>query len=460
VRFRGSRRALLWLACIALASRAWGSEPPRGSASWSGTPHAGEPAEAGSGPAHLWTLPALGAIRLYQLVLSSQDAPSCPFSPSCSHFGQEAIRRFGFQGLLMTSDRLQRCNGSSLDRYVLDPRTGKRLDPVDQDVLWGAGAHWRGPSPGPTFGEEAASIPVAAPASGSAGSAAAAAPVPRLTEAGGPGHPDETRRFADHLYEEGDPLRAAGEYRRFLAQQASERTGSADAVSDSVSLRIGVCLRRGGAPQLAAMQFRSLLGAPTGSFPRCSALTQLARTYWGLHRPRAAVLEIDSLRRSTPAVCRECSWQVLRGASHLLDGSWGLARADLAATVAAGDSGWQQRLPRLRQIAREGSTAPRKSARMAGILSAIVPGAGRAYVGRRTDGVFSLASILLLGWQAASGFHQDGRHSARGIIYGSLFLGTYAGNVYGSALSARIHDRRLDERLIRDAREALEVSDP
>jgi hypothetical protein len=231
-------------------------------------------------------------------------------------------------------------------------------------------------------------------------------------------------------------------------------------VADSVSLRIGVCYRRGGAPQRAAAQFRALLGEPTGSSPRCGALTQLARTHWGLGRPGAAVQELDSLSRSVPAVCRGCSWQTLRGASHLLEGSWGLARADLAATVAASDSGWQRRLPRLRQIALEGSTATRKSARLAGLLSAVVPGAGRVYAGRRTDGVFSLASILLLGWQAASGFHQDGLHSARGLIYGSLFLGSYAGNIYGSALSARIHDRKLDERLIRDAREALEVSGP
>ncbi|MES1165388.1 MAG: membrane protein insertion efficiency factor YidD [Verrucomicrobiota bacterium] len=45
----------------------------------------------------------------YHLVLSSQDAGGCVFSPSCSRFSQAAIGHCGlFQGALLTLDRLLR----------------------------------------------------------------------------------------------------------------------------------------------------------------------------------------------------------------------------------------------------------------------------------------------------------------------------------------------------------------
>jgi hypothetical protein len=69
-------------------------------------------------------------LRLYQVLLSSQDGPRCQFTPSCSEYARIAVRRHGLLlGLLMASDRYQRCNGLERERYPLDPRTGKRLDP-------------------------------------------------------------------------------------------------------------------------------------------------------------------------------------------------------------------------------------------------------------------------------------------------------------------------------------------
>lgn len=73
----------------------------------------------------------IGAIRFYQLFISPQDTPVCNFVPSCSQFGAEAIGRLGvLRGILLTSDRLQRCNGMSTSRYQIDYRSGKLVDPV------------------------------------------------------------------------------------------------------------------------------------------------------------------------------------------------------------------------------------------------------------------------------------------------------------------------------------------
>jgi hypothetical protein len=53
----------------------------------------------------------LGAIRLYQTVLSPVMGPSCRFIPTCSEYTREAIERFGpNKGLWMGLRRLLRCH--------------------------------------------------------------------------------------------------------------------------------------------------------------------------------------------------------------------------------------------------------------------------------------------------------------------------------------------------------------
>ncbi len=49
---------------------------------------------------------------VYKTFVSSQDKPSCVFTPSCSEFAVEAFQNKGiFMGWLMTFDRLSRCHG-------------------------------------------------------------------------------------------------------------------------------------------------------------------------------------------------------------------------------------------------------------------------------------------------------------------------------------------------------------
>ena len=67
--------------------------------------------------------------QLYKKIISSQNISACIFSQSCSNYSQEAIRRHGIiLGLLMTSDRLQRCHSRGLIYYQIDPKTKKAID--------------------------------------------------------------------------------------------------------------------------------------------------------------------------------------------------------------------------------------------------------------------------------------------------------------------------------------------
>jgi putative component of membrane protein insertase Oxa1/YidC/SpoIIIJ protein YidD len=68
------------------------------------------------------------SFRLYKETWSRADGNTCRFSPSCSRFGWQAIRRHGVWGALLTMARLTRSHGESplhpVDSdgvYVLDP---------------------------------------------------------------------------------------------------------------------------------------------------------------------------------------------------------------------------------------------------------------------------------------------------------------------------------------------------
>jgi putative membrane protein insertion efficiency factor len=66
-------------------------------------------------PITFWNLPRiplLALIRLYQMIISpTLPEGTCRFYPSCSHYGYQAIYKFGaFKGSMMTAWRVLRCN--------------------------------------------------------------------------------------------------------------------------------------------------------------------------------------------------------------------------------------------------------------------------------------------------------------------------------------------------------------
>ncbi|RFU60176.1 membrane protein insertion efficiency factor YidD [Bacillus sp. V59.32b] len=53
----------------------------------------------------------LGVIRFYQVAISPLKPPTCRFYPTCSHYGIEAIKRFGpFKGSWLTLKRIVKCH--------------------------------------------------------------------------------------------------------------------------------------------------------------------------------------------------------------------------------------------------------------------------------------------------------------------------------------------------------------
>ena len=69
----------------------------------------------------LFALPLIGLVRFYQLCISPLTPPSCRFTPTCSQYALEALRKHGpLKGLWLAVRRLSRCH----------PWGGSGYDPV------------------------------------------------------------------------------------------------------------------------------------------------------------------------------------------------------------------------------------------------------------------------------------------------------------------------------------------
>ncbi|UCC86359.1 MAG: membrane protein insertion efficiency factor YidD [Anaerolineales bacterium] len=70
---------------------------------------------------------ALGLIRAYQRFISPLFPPTCRFEPSCSHYGYEAISKYGIlRGGWLATKRISRCHPFNPGGYdpVPELRTG------------------------------------------------------------------------------------------------------------------------------------------------------------------------------------------------------------------------------------------------------------------------------------------------------------------------------------------------
>jgi hypothetical protein len=53
----------------------------------------------------------ISLIRFYQVVISPLKPPTCRFYPTCSHYGLEAVQRFGaLKGGWLTIKRILKCH--------------------------------------------------------------------------------------------------------------------------------------------------------------------------------------------------------------------------------------------------------------------------------------------------------------------------------------------------------------
>lgn len=84
-----------------------------------------------------------------------------------------------------------------------------------------------------------------------------------------------------------------------------------------------------------------------------------------------------------------------------------------------------------------------KSPFLAGVYSAVLPGAGKFYAGKKRQGIAAFLPVISLAAVAFEAYRKGGVRSARFIGFGSLFTVFYVGNIWGSVLSVKIKEKEF-----------------
>lgn len=255
--------------------------------------------------------------------------------------------------------------------------------------------------------------------------------------------PDNILKFADFLYEQGDYLRAASEYQRYLFYNSEDGTDG-----EQIRYKIAICYRFAGQTEQAIQGFETLLQThPKGQFAS-RAYYQIGATYFLTDQFEQSV---QFLRSALPHIAdtrQHAEAEQLIGLSYLMQKQWSEAGKVFEALQKSGTLMVSEKAKVYHNYAEAGARLPSRSPFLAGMLSTIVPGAGRFYTGRIGDALNSLFVVGITGWQAYDGFRRDGISSVKGWTIGTLSGIFYVGNIYGSVISARVYNRNVADEFL------------
>lgn len=252
--------------------------------------------------------------------------------------------------------------------------------------------------------------------------------------------PANTYRFASHLFEEGEYLRAAIEYQRYIYSGPTMPTNA-----DSVLYKIGLCYRMGGKPPAAINYFRKIQDEHPNSPLIEEAHYEIAFSYLLSDQSQESMKYIGTQLRFIHDEQQVLKMQKLVGLNYLTLQKWDIASALMDSLGERPDN--DPLVISMAALAKRGQNLPHKNKVLAGLYSSVIPGAGKVYCGRSTDGLFSLLMIGLTGWQAYEGFHKDGVRSVKGWVYGSIGGVLYLGNIYGSVVAAQIFNEEQEAKI-------------
>jgi tetratricopeptide (TPR) repeat protein len=243
--------------------------------------------------------------------------------------------------------------------------------------------------------------------------------------------PENIRSFAEYLFEDGQYLRAIGEYQRYLFA-ADSFPGNAD----SIFFKIALCYRFSENYKKSISYFQKITSEYRESGLRDEAYlgmgicNSLSDSYEESNKILKSYFLSDLSKDVDPRV------KQLIVLNHIQKREWNEAIKFLNEEDSI--SNW------LLTFVEKGQNLPKKNRYVSGLFSAVIPGSGKYYCNRPIDGFHSFVTVGITSWQAYEGFDEDGIHSVKGWIFGVLGGIFYLGNIYGSVVSADIYNEEQE----------------
>jgi len=252
--------------------------------------------------------------------------------------------------------------------------------------------------------------------------------------------PENIYRFADHLNKIGEYSRAIGEYQRYLFLSNSYN-------NDSIYYKIGLCYEYLNNMEAARNIFHKIIDTYPNSNFIDRSYYQIAFTYYNNHEYDKSITCAEENINKISTKYGRYKLNLLIGINNLYEKKWETAYNTFNILKSNEYNNFNDPVAELEKCAIDGMNLKYKSAIVASLFSAFIPGSGKIYAGRINDGIYSFATIGISAWQAYDGFRNKGTNSVKGWIYGILGTTFYLGNIYGSAVSVRMYNDKLDKNI-------------
>ena len=235
---------------------------------------------------------------------------------------------------------------------------------------------------------------------------------------------DNRLSFANHLFCEGDYLRAIDEYKFVQSTKEQSKTNTL------LKMKIGLAFQKLGRFEEAQMNFTQLFNTKEfedeAKFEFCRSL-YLSGKFEILEKRFKDQMDYESPYLAFTK--KLINLPKLYSSYEIKDSSKFFESFDD-----------QESVEILKFYIRKQNLEP-KSPVLAAILSGVIPGLGKIYTENYGDGITALLVTGLLTFLTVDNFNAD--HNFRGWLFGGLAAYFYAGNVYGSAASADLYNTNL-----------------
>ncbi len=233
--------------------------------------------------------------------------------------------------------------------------------------------------------------------------------------------------FGDYLFDKGDYYNAITEYRRELFFHPE---------SETIKFKIAESYEKNGDIRNATEYLKELGLKYYNDQELMERISlSLAKNYIALGEYSLARIELIDLQNKEQKA-------YLMGITYLLEKRWGQAGSEFEKTDDA----------KLVEFARKGENLPVYSPRKAGILSAIIPGAGHIYTGKIKTGIMSFLLTGLSGYLTVLNIKNMDYKSA--LLIGSLGLNRfYFGGIQSAIKSANRKNKNKQEQYLEEIKE-------
>jgi len=243
--------------------------------------------------------------------------------------------------------------------------------------------------------------------------------------------PKNIRSFAEYLFDDGQYLRAVGEYQRYLFA-----TDSFPQNADSIFFKIALCYRFSENYKKSIDYFQKIASGYQQSNLLDETYLEMGVCYslTDNFEESNKILKSHFLSELSKDVDPRAKQLVVL--NHIQKKEWNEAMEFSDDTNSLSNQ--------LSAFVEKGQNLPQKNRFVSGLFSAVIPGSGKYYCNRPMDGFNSFVIAGITGWQAYEGFDEDGLHSVKGWIFGVLGGIFYLGNIYGSVVAADIYNEEQE----------------